>query len=226
MASKPRSQIRWNNKRMLWTIFQGSKPIAASTTPTRIDSRISRNATVSGEPPRKRLMPSPLAGNSRVSLAIVISRADVSAHSSIVQGKWGIRLAPSTALGLAHPLFRCWACYMNSCSSRIGFEHPLQRFQPVGLAQRLVPAQPVDARKPHRDAGFMPWRARQSLEGYFQHEALIRLMHHMPDRPEFLGGVAAHEAIDLQQFLVGEAEIGLADRHQLFAVLACGPDSE
>src|SRR5476651_717760 len=55
---------------MLLTIFQGSKPIAASTTPTRIDSRISRNATASGEPPRKRYMPSWAAGNSLVSLAI------------------------------------------------------------------------------------------------------------------------------------------------------------
>ena len=51
-------------------MFQGSKPIAASTTPTRIDSRTSRNATVSGEPPRKRLTPSLAAGNSLVSLAI------------------------------------------------------------------------------------------------------------------------------------------------------------
>ena len=42
--------------------FQGSKPIAASTTPTRIDSRISRNATASGEPPRKRDRLSLLAG--------------------------------------------------------------------------------------------------------------------------------------------------------------------
>src|ERR1700733_8943239 len=70
MASKPRSQIRWNNSRMLLTIFQGSKPIAASTTPTRIDSRISRNATASGEPPRKRYRPSWLAGKSLTSLGI------------------------------------------------------------------------------------------------------------------------------------------------------------
>src|ERR1700694_1842111 len=55
---------------MLLRIFQGSKPIAASTTPTRIDSRISRNATASGEPPRKRYRPSLAAGNSLVSLGI------------------------------------------------------------------------------------------------------------------------------------------------------------
>jgi hypothetical protein len=62
--------MRWNKRRMLLTMFQGSNPTAASTTPTRIDSRISRNATASGEPPRKRCMPSWLAGNSLVSLAI------------------------------------------------------------------------------------------------------------------------------------------------------------
>ncbi len=109
---------------------------------------------------------------------------------------------------------------MNRCSSRIGLEHPLQRFQPLGLARRLVPAQPVDARKPHRDAGFMSRRARQSLEGDFQHQALIRLMHHMPNGSEFFGGVAAHEAVDLQQLFIGEAEIGLADRNQFVAVAA------
>src|SRR5229473_8055102 len=58
---------------MLWMIFQGSKPIAASTTPTRIDSRISRNATASGEPPRKRYRPALLAGKSLTSLGIGLS---------------------------------------------------------------------------------------------------------------------------------------------------------
>src|SRR5262249_51178430 len=38
--------------------------------------------------------------------------------------------------------------------------------------------------------------------------------------------VAADEAVDLQQLLVGEAEIGLADRHQLVALLSRGPDAE
>src|SRR5437868_14262023 len=56
-------------------IFQGSKPIAASTTPTRIDNRISRNATASGVPPRKRYRPSLLAGKSLTSFGIEISFA-------------------------------------------------------------------------------------------------------------------------------------------------------
>src|SRR5665213_503674 len=67
---------------MLRRMFQGSKPIAASTTPTRIDNKISRNATASGEPPRKRLRPSLAAGNSRVSLTIIVSRTRLAAHCS------------------------------------------------------------------------------------------------------------------------------------------------
>src|SRR5205085_8009819 len=56
---------------MLLMIFQGSKPIAASTTPTRIESRTRRNATASGEPPRKRFRPSLRpAGKSLTSWAI------------------------------------------------------------------------------------------------------------------------------------------------------------
>ena len=46
------------------------------------------------------------------------------------------------------------------------------------------------------------------------------LVHHLAHRAEALDGVAAHEAVDLHQLLVGEAEIGLADRHQLVAVVA------
>src|SRR5579872_436975 len=60
---------------MLFRMFQGSNPIAASTPPTRIESRISRNATESGEPPRKRYNVSLLlAGNSLASFGINVSR--------------------------------------------------------------------------------------------------------------------------------------------------------
>ena len=47
--------------------------------------------------------------------------------------------------------------------------------------------------------------------------ALVRDLAH---RPEPLDRVAADEAVDLLQLLVGEAEIGLADRHQLVAFVA------
>ena len=108
----------------------------------------------------------------------------------------------------------------------IEFQHPLQGLEPVGLARRLVRAQPVDARKSHCHAGFVARRARQPLEGDFQHQSLVGLVHHMADRTEFFRGVAPHEAIDLQQLFIGEAEIGLADRHELLALLAGGPDPE
>ena len=49
-------------------------------------------------------------------------------------------------------------------------------------------------------------------------------MHDFAHRAEFFRGVAADEAVDLDQLLVGEAEIGLADRHQFVSVLARGPD--
>ena len=40
-----------------------------------------------------------------------------------------------------------------------------------------------------------------------------RLVRDLAHGPESVDGVAAHVAVDLDQFLVGEAEIGLADRH-------------
>ena len=74
--------------------------------------------------------------------------------------------------------------------------------------------------KAHGDAGFVPGRALQALERDFQHQALVGLVRHLAHRAEALDGVVAHVAVDLLQLLVGEAEIGLADRHQLVAVLA------
>src|SRR5450631_867046 len=162
---------------MLLRIFQGSKPMAASTTPTTIESSASRNATASGEPPRNRYRPSLAAGNSRVSLGIDgLPRALMDVSYSTAE-KMGNPLVGVNGRLLRTLAILCRLYDMNRCSCRIGLQHPLQRFQPVGLARRLIPAQPVDARKPHRDAGFMPGGARQALEGDFQHQPLIRLVH-------------------------------------------------
>ena len=49
---------------------------------------------------------------------------------------------------------------------------------------------------------------------------------HRAHRAEALDGVVADEPVDLLQLLVGEAEIGLADRHQLVAVSPSRPDAE
>ena len=54
----------------------------------------------------------------------------------------------------------------------------------------------------------------------------VCLVHHLAHGPEAGDGVVAHEAVDAQKLLVGEAEIGLADRHQLLALRARRPDAE
>jgi hypothetical protein len=66
----------------------------------------------------------------------------------------------------------------------------------------------------------------QSLERDFEHQAAVVFMHDFAHRPEAVDGVAADEAVDFGKLGVGEAEIGLADRHQLIAGIACGPDPE
>ena len=72
----------------------------------------------------------------------------------------------------------------------------------------------------------MPRRARQTLEGDFEHQAFVGLVGDFPHRAETVDGVSPDEAVDFQQFLVGEAEIGLADGHKLVAVVALLPDAE
>src|SRR5262249_56316933 len=154
MEPKPRSHSRWNSMRMECRIFQGSKPIAASTTPTRIDSRISRNATDIGVPPRKRVRPSLAAGNSLVCMSLV---------------SWGIGGLRS---GFASGILTGEQQMGNQLAGTRGYQnfifviflqHPLQRVQSVGLARRLVPAQPINARKAHCNARFVSRRALQSL---------------------------------------------------------------
>ena len=78
----------------------------------------------------------------------------------------------------------------------------------------LVPAEAGDAGEAHGDAGVVAGGALQALEGDLEHQAVVGLGAHGADRAEAVGGVVAHEAVDLRQLLVGEAEIGLADRGQ------------
>src|SRR6266516_5171558 len=118
------------------------------------------------------------------------------------------------------------SCAVMSCCSRLGVKHSFQRFEAIGLAGRLVPAQAMDAGKAHGKPGLVPGRTLQALERDFQHQALVGLVHHLAHRPEAVDGVAPHEAIDLEQFLVAEAEIRLADRHELVALGPAPPDPE
>src|SRR5579883_2270005 len=105
--------------------------------------------------------------------------------STMAEGRWGTTNAASTAFR-RYQIFICGLC----------FQHLLQRFQPVGLARRLVPAQPADAGKAHGDAGFVPGRALQALESNLQHQALVSFMNDVTDGAEFLDGVAADKAVD------------------------------
>src|SRR5438552_18053162 len=83
----------------------------------------------------------------------------------------------------------------------------------------LVPAGPVHPWKPQGDARFMPGGRLDGVESDFEHEAGSD----GPDRPETLDRVGPDPAVELQQFLIGEARIGLADRYQFVLRL---PDTE
>ena len=49
-------------------------------------------------------------------------------------------------------------------------QHCLQSLQTVRLVCGLVPADAVDARKTHCDAGFVTGRALQAFKGHFQNK--------------------------------------------------------
>src|SRR4249919_3674835 len=101
--------------------------------------------------------------------------------------------------------------------------HPHQVFQPVGFLGRLVPADAVDAGKAHGDARFVPARAMHRVEGDLEHEPWLDLAH----GTEAVDGVIAHPAVELEKLGVGEAEIGLAYRHELgLAALRLAPGAE
>ena len=54
-------------------------------------------------------------------------------------------------------------------------------------------------------------RAMHRIERHLEHELGLDLAH----GPETVHRVIAHERVELSQLLVGEAEIGLADRNEL-----------
>ena len=72
------------------------------------------------------------------------------------------------------------------------------------------------------------WRLREvdRIEGDFEHQGLLDLA----DRAEALDRVVAHEPVEPFQLLVGEAEIGLADRQQLARLASssrrCSPNNK
>ena len=59
------------------------------------------------------------------------------------------------------------------------------------------------------------------IEGDFEHQRFL----HLADRAEALDRLVADEPVEPFQFLVGEAEIGLADRQQVAGLGAIGDGS-
>ena len=80
--------------------------------------------------------------------------------------------------------------------------------------------------KSHRDAGFVPGRTLQAFERHFEHQAEI-VVRAPPRAPARSGRRCCRaRSVDLCKLLIGEAEIGLADRHEFVAVVARVPDPE
>src|SRR5215475_7970120 len=109
------------------------------------------------------------------------------------------------------------------CSMLAPLQHALKCLQPVGFAGRFVPAEPVDARKAHRNTGLVTCRTLQSLERHFQYKSKIGLVRDFAHRSEAIDSISAHESVDLEQLFVGKAEIGFSNGNQLFAGLALVP---
>ena len=66
-------------------------------------------------------------------------------------------------------------------------------------------------------AGFVARRTGEPFEGDFEHQALVLAGGDFAHRAETVRRMIADIAVEFDELLVGEAEIGLADRHQLVA---------
>src|SRR6185503_6149606 len=97
--------------------------------------------------------------------------------------------------------------------------HRLQGCQPVGLSRRFVDPDSADARKAHGEARFVTAALVDRIERDFEDESFLDLA----DRAEALDRVPPNPPVEPFQFLIGEAEIGLADRKQLSRL---GPAAE
>src|SRR5262245_34044657 len=107
---------------MLRMMSNGSSPSTLRMKPTKMDSRANLNKTASGRPPKKRVS----GPGGWVASDFGGSR----------EGLWGGLMVGNLSR-------------FRTCGCRAGSEHCFERLEPIGLARRLVPAQPVDARKAH-----------------------------------------------------------------------------
>src|SRR5437763_500527 len=108
---------------------------------------------------------------------------------------------------------------LSALAGRASSYQRLKVRQSVGLSRRFVDADAANPREAHRHAGFVPRALVDRIERDFEHQALFDLAH----GTEALDGVAADPPVEPAQFLVSEAEIGLADRKQLVLI---GPAPE
>ena len=180
-------------------------------------SRISRPSTASGEPPNR-----PSCSSSVVAMLATLRSWPVKRHCHSARPRGPDRL--------------------RSCSERVVPDRSAAATIQVALSARVTgrsrsspassPASPAGRLR----AGGLSQRSRLMRGKRMATPDLCRVERCRPSnatsstrpwsvscddlahRAEAVDGVAAHEAVDLHQLLVGEAEIGLADRHQLVAV--------
>src|SRR6185369_11824936 len=103
--------------------------------------------------------------------------------------------------------------------TRASSYHCLKGREAVCLGGWFVGANPADSREAHRQAGFVARAGVDRIEGDFEYQAFLDLAH----RAETFDGMATDPPVEPFQFLVGEPEIGFADRQQIAAI---GPAAE
>ena len=83
----------------------------------------------------------------------------------------------------------------------------------VGLGRRLVRPDPADPGEAHGEPRAVALAEVDGIERHLHHQRLLHLAH----RTEPGHRVIAYPPVQPGQFLIGEPEIRLADRHQLVA---------
>src|SRR5215472_14737351 len=109
--------------------------------------------------------------------------------------------------------WRLWYRFPGIRSEDPAFHQCHEAFQPVGFGRGFVGADAGDAGEAHGDTRLVTGRELGRVECNLEDHGLL----HLTDRAETCNGVITDPAVEEYQFLIGEAEIGLADRHQFVA---------
>src|SRR5436190_2601971 len=130
------SQMRCTSVRRLSRMFQGSSPSTSRITPIRIDSSRSRKMTDSGGPPKKRVTRSLLAGRWPV-----VGRSEGIVMLSPYHTARFVLLDILSWTGFLRRTGGHFAGKRYGATTGLDLvQYPLERFQPISLAGRLVPA--------------------------------------------------------------------------------------